>query len=132
MAPLKICCRAGCGQKTSTRFCEEHAKAYEKDIQKYKDHNRASSSERGYGSKWRFIRAAFLKQNPVCNTYRNNMRCTSIATEVDHIQSLKTGGTHRFENLQPFCKSCHALKTTCEDNRWGNKNRFFHVFAPLK
>lgn len=37
--------------------------------------------------------------------------CTTLATDVDHIQR---GDLNRSGNLQPLCHTCHAAKTTAE------------------
>jgi len=43
--------------------------------------------------------------------------CTTIATEVDHIER---GDDHRFSNLQGACSPCHAKKTIAERRGgWG-------------
>lgn len=77
---------------------------------------RPSAARRGYDRKWRLIRAAFLKAHPTC-------ACGTAATEVDHIVSLRRGGTNEWSNLQPMCKPCHARKTVAVDGALGQKNR---------
>lgn len=78
---------------------------------------RPSAAKRGYDRKWRIIRAAFLKAHPNCS-------CGAIATEVDHIVSLRSGGSNEWSNLQPMCKPCHARKTVEVDGALGHtKNR---------
>ena len=65
--------------------------------------NRPSASARGYGSKWREARAAFLASHPVCAF------CGAIATVVDHIVPHR-GDLKLFwrrSNWQPLCASCH-------------------------
>lgn len=34
--------------------------------------------------------------------------------EVDHIQNVAQGGTHRLDNLQTLCRECHREKTRKE------------------
>lgn len=65
---------------------------------------RESSAKRGYGHKWRLIRGAFLKAYPYCS-------CGAEATEVDHVISLRKGGTNQWSNLRAMCKPCHTRKT---------------------
>ena len=36
------------------------------------------------------------------------------ATEVDHVQPLRDGGTHAWGNLQSLCTRCHAEKSRQE------------------
>ena len=66
---------------------------------------RPSSAERGYGAEWRKIRDAYLSQNPLC------VACGQIATEVDHIVSLKDGGSNDWDNLRSYCKHHHSRRT---------------------
>ena len=70
---------------------------------------RASASKRGYGRRWQATRSAYLEENPVC------VECTAPATEVDHIRSLRRGGSNEWSNLQALCKKCHARKTVKVD-----------------
>ena len=60
---------------------------------------------RDYGPQWKHIRRRVLRAEPNCRM------CGEEATEVDHIVSLKEGGTHDLENLRPLCKSCHSRRT---------------------
>lgn len=76
--------------------------------------SRPSAASRGYGHAWRAIRAAFLKTHPRCP-------CGAPATEVDHIVSLRNGGTNAAANLQALCKPCHARKTATIDGGFGHK-----------
>lgn len=75
---------------------------------------RPSAARRGYDQKWRAIRAAFLKKNVFC-------KCGDPATEVDHIVSLRNGGTNATSNLMAMCKRCHARKTVAVDGGFGRK-----------
>lgn len=78
---------------------------------------RLSAAKRGYGRSWRALRAAFLSDNPLCV-------CGAPATEVDHVISLRRGGSNHHSNLQALCKPCHARKTVEIDGGFGNpKNR---------
>jgi 5-methylcytosine-specific restriction endonuclease McrA len=62
---------------------------------------RPNSADRGYGSKWRIIRAQFLKQNPVCI-------CGAPASEAHHKIPYKLTQDNSWANLQALCKSCHS------------------------
>ena len=70
---------------------------------------RASAAARGYGPKWRRIRAQFLRKHPLC------VECGRPATEVDHVTPLALGGTHEWANLKPLCKPDHSRKTAREN-----------------
>lgn len=41
----------------------------------------------------------------------HHTNCTTLATDIDHIQR---GDLNRPGNLQPLCHTCHAAKTTAE------------------
>jgi 5-methylcytosine-specific restriction protein A len=74
------------------------------------DQRRPSAARRGYHSKWRGYRMAYLKQHPHC-------RCGARATVVDHIVPVALGGSFWDEaNHQPLCARCHARKTMAELN----------------
>lgn len=58
---------------------------------------------------WRKLRAAFLKQHPVCAA------CGWQANVVDHIRPVtQGGGFYDVSNLQPLCTSCHNRKSAKE------------------
>jgi 5-methylcytosine-specific restriction enzyme A len=78
--------------------------------------SRPSAAKRGYDRKWRAIRAQFLKAHPFC-------ACGASAIEVDHIISLRRGGSNKWSNLQPMCKPCHSRKTVEIDGALNQKNR---------
>lgn len=77
---------------------------------------RPSAAKRGYGRKWRLIRAAFLKAHPLCE-------CGKPATEVDHKLALRKGGSNAWSNLQPMCKPCHSRKTVEVDGALGRAEK---------
>lgn len=68
------------------------------------DAARPSARERGYDSKWRQAREAFLKDHPAC------VRCGAPSSVVDHITphrgDLKLFWSRR--NWQALCRSCHS------------------------
>jgi hypothetical protein len=72
-----------------------------------------SSTERGYGSDWRRVRAAILAAEPLCRMCAAEGRVT-IATEVDHIQPFTSlDDPRRLDptNLRPLCAPCHRSRT---------------------
>ena len=66
--------------------------------------------DRGYVAEWRALRARVLKLQPECP-------CGAKATDVDHVISLRAGGTNDLSNLQALCHSCHSRKTGRHDAR---------------
>ena len=80
---------------------------------------RPSAARRGYGARWRRVRAAYLTRHPIC------VQCEAAgrlepATVVDHV--LPHRGSARLfwdeANWQGLCKRCHDAKTARE-GRWG-------------
>ncbi|AGT09264.1 HNH endonuclease [Paracoccus aminophilus] len=67
------------------------------------DQNRPSSSQRGYGTEWRKLRAEFLRVHPCCAF------CGAEAQVVDHIKPHRGVPKLLFDwrNLQSLCKPCH-------------------------
>ena len=103
------CRHPGCPQLVDAGqlYCDEHAKLYE----------RPSSAKRGYNSKWRKVRAAYLRKHPLC------VKCMADgqyveATVVDHKQAHRNNPALMWDenNFQSLCKSCHDKKTGNEDS----------------
>lgn len=119
LKPKRPCSKIGCNNLTRERYCEAH-----KQEQNQYDRNRGSAASRGYDSKWRKYRIAFLAKHPLC------VECQKIgivraATVVDHITPHK-GNKILFwdkNNHQPLCASCHSAKTAREDGGWGNARK---------
>ena len=83
------------------------------------DRERPSAARRGYGSRWRRARTAFLAHHPLCAACRAQGRVVP-ATVVDH-EVPHRGHPERFwneANWQGLCKPCHDAKTASE-GRWG-------------
>jgi 5-methylcytosine-specific restriction protein A len=96
---FRYCIEPGCPQivRDAPR-CEAHTK---------------TTAQRGYGAKWRVLRAGFLRRSPKCE------QCGARATEVDHMTPLAKGGTNHHRNLRALCKACHSRKTVAEDGGFG-------------
>lgn len=91
---------------------------------------REAASRRGYGAKWRRLRAKVmaavaLEQGwpfALCEHHlKHNERVK--ATDLDHIISRSLGGSDDAENLQALCHSCHSKKTAKEDGGFKNRRR---------
>ena len=108
--PDTPCKHPGCGRLVpyGTMYCEEHKPLHQ--------HDRKTTSEKGYGSRWQKARAVYLQSHPLC------VRCLAKgryvkATVVDHIIPHR-GDRKLFwdrDNWQALCKSCHDSKTMTED-----------------
>lgn len=78
---------------------------------------RGSSTERGYGGRWRKLRDRIMRRDKgLCQP------CLAVgrvmpAVAVDHIVPKAEGGTDADENLQAICKACHKRKTENESRR---------------
>lgn len=76
---------------------------------------RATTAERGYGSRWQRARRLVLAEEPICMICKREP-----STRVDHKIPKTKGGTDYRENLQGLCESCHNRKTAAEDGGFGN------------
>lgn len=71
------------------------------------------TAARGYGSKWRTAREAFLTKHPTC------VLCGVLANVVDHIVDHR-GDQKLFwdrNNWQALCQPCHSTKTASTPDR---------------
>lgn len=100
------------------RFCATHDRA----LRREHDRERGTAASRGYDSRWRRARAAYLRAHPLCQgqaqAHPNEVRA---ATVVDHVVPHR-GDDERFwdeSNWQALCSECHNRKTAREDGRWG-------------
>ena len=59
------------------------------------------------GKAWRTLRAAVLREHPVCALCR-----TAMASEVDHVDDDPTNNDRA--NLSALCKPCHSRKTNAD------------------
>ena len=103
--PPKPCLKAGCNNLTTERngYCAEHqafAEEQEKRRNEYRQKQvRENSTRRGYGSAWQKLRAAKLRQNPLCE------RCGAPATVVHHKDHNQFNDF--WDNLEAVCRDCH-------------------------
>lgn len=74
-----------------------------------KPHERRLSKSRGeyQTARWKRESLLFKMQNPIC------AKCEVMPVEVtDHIQPVEQGGAMwDWNNWQPLCKRCHAIKS---------------------
>lgn len=113
--PKRSCSHPGCPNLTDDRFCEEHAKQYNQNYEKYE---RDRSSKRKYGRTWQRIRNRYVSLHPFCELcYEKGILVET--EEVHHKKKLSDGGTHDKENLIALCKSCHS-RIHAEQGRFNN------------
>ena len=98
---------------TTPGYCSAHRVALHRD---YGRARRGFDTEVGFYQtrQWRALRAAFLREHPLCVTCSAAGRIV-VGVVVDHVQPIKSGGA-RFDtkNLQALCVSCHNRKTARE------------------
>ena len=104
-----VCNVKGCTQPAphGQGKCATHHTEYARTI----DKRRPNARQRGYDSRWRATRAAYLHSHPHC------VQCGAPATDVDHIDGagpLSPRG-HDWSNLQALCHRCHTAKTNTQD-----------------
>jgi 5-methylcytosine-specific restriction protein A len=81
---------------------------------------RPSAALRGYGARWRVVRAAFLAAHPICES------CGQPATIADHVPSRRELVSQGVANpdadqyLHPLCRTCHNRKTIQLEGGWGH------------
>lgn len=102
------CRHPGCPEITEGNYCEKHKSMHP---------DRPSASRRGYSSKWRRVRAAYLRKHPMCVKCMAEGRYVE-ATVVDHIKAHRNNPVLMWDenNFQSLCKSCHDKKTGNEDS----------------
>lgn len=106
-----ICRHPGCGVLIGEAgYCEKH----QKQAVGWFRTSLGSSTARGYGGRWRWLRKHVLERDLyLCCECKKRGRLTS-ATEVDHVVPKYQGGTDDSDNLQSLCKECHKTKTARE------------------
>ena len=80
--------------------------------------DKRTAAQRGYDYKWRKARAAFLKQNPLCQYCEEDGKVT-LATVVNHIIPHRGDETlfWDMDNWQPVCKKHHDSTIAQEEAR---------------
>jgi 5-methylcytosine-specific restriction protein A len=119
-ALLRACSSSGCPTLVRSGRCTEHERAKQ---QAY-DNARGTSSERGYGSRWRKYRDWFLAKWRTCGAKpkgspdTQDSQCKAMgrivaATVVDHIVPVSGPQDPTFykpECHQALCDACHNAK----------------------
>jgi len=83
---------------------------------------KTKSGRRFYNSvAWRKVRAIHLRHHSWCCMREAEGRRVA-GNQVDHIQSMKSGGAALdLANLQTLCASCHSRKTAHLDGAFGRE-----------
>jgi 5-methylcytosine-specific restriction protein A len=119
-ALLHYCGTPGCGEMVRTPYCRTHTQTN----QQHYDDRRGTSTERGYGAKWRAYRDQFRARYPLCGMAppgaprTTDSRCAaegrlSPMYVVDHIVPVTGAQDVRFydeTNHQSLCERCHNAK----------------------
>lgn len=122
MRAPKTCVVRGCGAPAHHPHarCEPHRL----ELGRQADARRPNAGQRGYGARWRQVRARFLIENPRC------VDCGQPATEADHApvsrRALLASGVtdpDQPQFLEPRCKSCHSRRTAHRDGSFGRERR---------
>lgn len=108
------CAHPGCPGLTRERYCDRH----KREVDRAYNQARGSASQRGYGARWRKIRAIVLAEEPLCRECARNGKIV-VATDVDHIDGNVENMAR--SNLCPLCHECHSRKTAKENARWGGR-----------
>lgn len=111
MKPKHPCRHPGCPElvEAGQKYCERHKSMHPEEVR--------SAASRGYNSRWRKARKAFLQSHPLCEECLKHGRYVK-ATDVDHIKAHR-GDPKLFwdqSNWQALCHSCHSKKTAREDS----------------
>jgi len=121
LKPQRPCRYPGCPNLTADKsgYCPAHL---EQTRRQY-DHERGTSTQRGYNYRWQRASKLYLAEHPLCEIcLKKNPPITKAATLVDHIEPHR-GDYDLFwdeRNWQSSCKDCHDIKTAKEDGAFGN------------
>lgn len=102
----KLCAYPTCGEivPNGQRHCRDHKR------EPWKTAAPTASASAINRPGWKKLRAAVLKRDRHQCQIRGS-RCTTIATQVDHVVEVADGGTDDMSNLQSCCTPCHLTKT---------------------
>lgn len=115
VAPPRIC--AKCKQPFTGARCPRCSK---EDDKRY-ENKRGTAASRGYGAGWPRLRAAKLKETPLCERCFARGRITP-ATLVHHKDRNRSNRS--WENLESLCNACHEEEH--KDERFGKHSNSKH------
>jgi len=138
----KLCSAAGCNaivdhndDGTSPR-CEKHKRTYKaKDPEAIQYNHHLNEKGQSIYSTWRWkkLRAAKVKLNPLCEHCLLNGIATPVK-DVDHVIEIQDGGEiWDINNLQSLCRKHHIIKTEkCKAERQNKKDEFGYMIDTKK
>lgn len=103
-------CRGLVDGASRTSRCVQHARPA------WETNQGTTAHQRGYGARWRKLRALVLAEEPLCRECSKAGRIAA-ARIVDHIVPKAEGGGDERSNLQPLCLRCSNDKTQREAQR---------------
>jgi 5-methylcytosine-specific restriction protein A len=105
---LRVCSTPGCPELTREGRCDTH----ETEARQASDAQRPSSAERGYGARWRRVRARFLAAHPTC------VLCGRRSEVPDHwprtrakLVAAGVADPDAPAYLRALCTRCHNSET---------------------
>ena len=105
---LRPCQASGCPlPATVGGRCDTHAQALQTERQGELDRLRGTAASRGYGVRWRHLRARFLRAHPQCQV----AGCRLPATDAHHRVAKRDGGPDTWDNLVALCHAHHSQIT---------------------
>lgn len=122
--PKQECKKFGCHNLVVRGYCGICALTHRPHA-RYDEH-RESAAKRGYGPRWKKVRANYLRSHPLCvDPDRQHVGRVVLATDLDHKEPHK-GDMVLFWNplnWQGLCHECHSRKTALEDGGFGNRSK---------
>lgn len=99
--PARLCREQPCANREP---CPKHPREERRDPR--------SSSARGYGAEHRRLRRQVLREEPWCPGFPPGVHGTAHVptTVMDHIVSMRRGGTTSRGNTRGLCASCNRRK----------------------
>lgn len=112
---LHFCRHPGCSELVDIGYCTAHQAEQDQAYARI----RAKDASM-YDARWRKVRAAYLRRNPLCEQCNRN-GLTVRAELVHHIKEIKQGGSmYDPTNLMALCNSCH--EDLHKANRWRRRD----------
>lgn len=95
----------------------------------HKPTQRPSAAKRGYGRRWREVRAEYLARHRACVGVggKHARGCNGLAEVVDHVRPVKGLGDPLFwdeGNWQALSHECHNLKSEHDGTRTRDGGRW--------